>query len=212
MGSHGIKDQVAIIGMGCTLHRALGQVARRPDHRRPSSPTPARITRTTSMRSGSAPRSPQPRVSPWAAAEPRQADHPCRELLHDRLRGDAGGGYAVASGAYDVVMALGAEKVKDGGHQGLNAFPIPTDGTQRTLGGRHVQPDPSGVRRSTASTKTRSATRSPRSPRRTTSTEPAIRWPSSAGRPAPSRSVKWPRSPDASRCSTAQASPMVPLR
>ncbi len=41
--------------------------------------------------------------------------------------------YAVASGAYDVVMALGAEKVKDGGYQGLNAFPIPTDGTQRTL-------------------------------------------------------------------------------
>ena len=41
--------------------------------------------------------------------------------------------YGVASGAYDVVMALGAEKVKDGGYQGLNAFPIPTDGTQRTL-------------------------------------------------------------------------------
>lgn len=41
--------------------------------------------------------------------------------------------YAVASGAYDTAMALGAEKVKDGGYQGLNAFPIPTDGTQRTL-------------------------------------------------------------------------------
>lgn len=41
--------------------------------------------------------------------------------------------YAVASGAYDVAMALGAEKVKDGGYQGLNAFPYPTDGTHRTL-------------------------------------------------------------------------------
>ena len=41
--------------------------------------------------------------------------------------------YAVASGAYDVVMALGAEKVKDSGYAGLNAFPIPTDGTNRTL-------------------------------------------------------------------------------
>ena len=41
--------------------------------------------------------------------------------------------YAVASGAYDTAMALGAEKVKDSGYQGLNAFPIPTDGTQRTL-------------------------------------------------------------------------------
>jgi len=41
--------------------------------------------------------------------------------------------YAVASGAYDSAMALGAEKVKDSGYQGLNAFPIPTDGTNRTL-------------------------------------------------------------------------------
>ncbi|MHB1931146.1 MAG: acetyl-CoA acetyltransferase, partial [Acidimicrobiales bacterium] len=41
--------------------------------------------------------------------------------------------YAVASGAYDVAMAVGAEKVKDSGYQGANAFPIPTDGTNRTL-------------------------------------------------------------------------------
>jgi len=41
--------------------------------------------------------------------------------------------YAVASGAYDSAMALGAEKVKDSGYQGLNAFPIPNDGTNRTL-------------------------------------------------------------------------------
>jgi acetyl-CoA C-acetyltransferase len=30
-------------------------------------------------------------------------------------------------------MAVGAEKVKDSGYQGLNAFPIPGDGTARTL-------------------------------------------------------------------------------
>jgi acetyl-CoA C-acetyltransferase len=30
-------------------------------------------------------------------------------------------------------MAVGVEKVKDAGYQGLNAFPIPNDGTQRTL-------------------------------------------------------------------------------
>lgn len=41
--------------------------------------------------------------------------------------------YAVASGAYDTAMALGAEKVKDSGYQGLNAFPIPADGTQRNV-------------------------------------------------------------------------------
>ena len=33
--------------------------------------------------------------------------------------------YAVASGAYDIAMAVGAEKVKDSGYQGLNALPDP---------------------------------------------------------------------------------------
>ena len=41
--------------------------------------------------------------------------------------------YAVASGAYDVAMALGVEKVKDGGYQGLPAPLPPNDGTERTL-------------------------------------------------------------------------------
>ncbi len=41
--------------------------------------------------------------------------------------------YAVASGAYDTAMAVGVEKVKDSGYQGLNAFPVPTAGTNRTL-------------------------------------------------------------------------------
>ena len=41
--------------------------------------------------------------------------------------------YAVASGAYDVAMAVGVEKVKDGGYQGLNANNPPSDGTGRTL-------------------------------------------------------------------------------
>ena len=41
--------------------------------------------------------------------------------------------YAVASGAYDIAMALGAEKTKDSGFQGLNATPPPNDGTGRTL-------------------------------------------------------------------------------
>lgn len=41
--------------------------------------------------------------------------------------------YAVASGAYDVAMAVGAEKVKDSGYQGLPAPLPPNDGTTRTL-------------------------------------------------------------------------------
>ena len=34
--------------------------------------------------------------------------------------------YAVASGAYDIAMAVGVEKVKDSGYDGLNAFPYRT--------------------------------------------------------------------------------------
>jgi acetyl-CoA C-acetyltransferase len=41
--------------------------------------------------------------------------------------------YAVASGAYDVAVALGAEKLKDSGYQGANASPIPSDGTGRNV-------------------------------------------------------------------------------
>ena len=42
--------------------------------------------------------------------------------------------YAVASGAYDIAMAIGVEKVKDSGYQGLvGAAKTPTDGTGRTL-------------------------------------------------------------------------------
>ena len=41
--------------------------------------------------------------------------------------------YAVACGAYDVAAAVGVEKAKDSGYQGLNAFPIPNDGSARTL-------------------------------------------------------------------------------
>ena len=41
--------------------------------------------------------------------------------------------YAVASGAYDIAMAVGVEKVKDAGYQGLPATQPPNDGTVRTL-------------------------------------------------------------------------------
>src|SRR5262249_8681980 len=41
--------------------------------------------------------------------------------------------YAVASGAYDVAMAIGVEKTKDAGYQGLPATSPPNDGTARTL-------------------------------------------------------------------------------
>jgi acetyl-CoA C-acetyltransferase len=40
--------------------------------------------------------------------------------------------YAVASGAYDIVMAVGVEKLKDSGYSGLTGTAPPDDGTRAT--------------------------------------------------------------------------------
>ncbi len=42
--------------------------------------------------------------------------------------------YAVASGAYDTVMAVGVEKLKDSGFSGLTRVEIPSDGTGGSFG------------------------------------------------------------------------------
>jgi acetyl-CoA C-acetyltransferase len=42
--------------------------------------------------------------------------------------------YAVASGAYDTAMAVGVEKLKDSGYSGLVRAPIPDDGTGGSYG------------------------------------------------------------------------------
>ncbi len=41
--------------------------------------------------------------------------------------------YAVASGAYDLVMAIGVEKLKDSGYMGLTGSSPPNDGTGATM-------------------------------------------------------------------------------
>ena len=41
--------------------------------------------------------------------------------------------YAVASGAYDLAMAIGVEKLKDSGFSGLTGHPAGRDGTDAAL-------------------------------------------------------------------------------
>ncbi|MGI8927128.1 MAG: acetyl-CoA acetyltransferase [Tepidiformaceae bacterium] len=41
--------------------------------------------------------------------------------------------YAVASGAYDIAMAIGVEKLKDSGYSGLVSAPPPNDGTAAAI-------------------------------------------------------------------------------
>jgi acetyl-CoA C-acetyltransferase len=137
MGSHGIKDRVAIVGMGCTRfaeHWDMG--------------VDDLLLAATSEAFGSAGVSKDEVDAYWLGTAQSgmsglTLSRPLR--LHDKpvsrvenycatgseaLRQAA---YAVASGAYDIAMAVGVEKVKDSGYSGLNAFPIPADGTQRTL-------------------------------------------------------------------------------
>jgi len=137
MGSHGIKDRVAIVGMGCTrfaehwdkgldelLLDATGEAF-----------TSAGITQdeVDAYWLGTA----QGGMSGILVAKPLQLDNkPVTRVENFCATGSEAlrqASYAVASGAYDVAMAVGVEKTKDSGYQGLNAMPVPTDGTQRTL-------------------------------------------------------------------------------
>ena len=137
MASHGIRDRVAIVGMGCTPFRehwdrslddllieahglALASAGMTKDDidaywYGTSQSSASGISLATPLRLDNRPVT---RVENYCATGSEALRQAC---------------YAVASGAYDVAVAIGAEKVKDGGYQGLNAFPIPTDGTNRTL-------------------------------------------------------------------------------
>ena len=137
MASHGIKDRVAIVGMGCT---AFGE---RFDTGLDDLIVDASNQAFTSAGTdkdavdaywfGTA----QSGMSGITLARPLQLDNkPVTRVENFCATGSEAlrqAAYAVASGAYDIAMAVGAEKVKDSGYAGLNAFPVPSDGTGRTL-------------------------------------------------------------------------------
>jgi acetyl-CoA C-acetyltransferase len=138
MASHGIKDKVAIVGMGCTPfgeHWGMG--------------TDDLLIDAAQQAFASAGVDKQKVDAYWlgtaisgnsgmALARPLQLQgKPVTRVENfcatgaEALRNAA---YAVASGAYDVAMAIGVEKVKDSGYQGLvGGLRIPGDGTARTL-------------------------------------------------------------------------------
>jgi acetyl-CoA C-acetyltransferase len=137
MGSHGIKDRVAIVGMGCTnfvehWDKGLDDLEVEAANAAYAS---AGIDkdRVDAYWLGTA----QGGMSGITLARPLQlADKPVTRVENFCATGSEAlrqAAYAVASGAYDVAMALGVEKTKDGGFQGLNAVPPPNDGTGRTL-------------------------------------------------------------------------------
>jgi acetyl-CoA C-acetyltransferase len=137
MGSHGIKDRVAIVGMGCTafgerFDTGLDDLIIDASNQAFAS---AGVDKDTvdAYWFGTA----QSGMSGITLARPLQLEgKPVTRVENFCATGSEAlrqAAYAVASGAYDVAMAVGAEKVKDSGYAGLNAFPVPNDGTARTL-------------------------------------------------------------------------------
>ena len=137
MASHGIKNRVAIIGMGCT--RFTEHWDKGLDDLLIDASTLAFQSAGVTKQDidaywfGTA----QSAMSGIALARPLGLEgKPVTRVENYCATGSEAlrqACYAVASGAYDSAMAIGAEKVKDSGMQGLNAFPVPNDGTARTL-------------------------------------------------------------------------------
>ncbi|MGW0664520.1 acetyl-CoA acetyltransferase [Streptodolium elevatio] len=137
MGSHGIKDRVAIVGMGCTpfveaWDKGTDDLLIDAAQETFASAGIAKDD-VDAFWLGTA----QTGMSGMVLSKPLQIQNkPVTRVENMCATGSEAlrqAAYAVASGAYDVAMAVGVEKVKDGGYQGLNAFPVPGDGTARTL-------------------------------------------------------------------------------
>jgi acetyl-CoA C-acetyltransferase len=138
MASNGIRDKVAIVGMGCTPfgeHWDKG-----PDDLVIESTTEALAAAGISKADvdafwlGTA----MGASSGLTLSRPLQlVGKPVTHVINHCATGSESirnASYAVASGAFDVAMAVGVEKVKDSGYQGLvGAGRPPHDGTGRTL-------------------------------------------------------------------------------
>ena len=138
MASHGIKDKVAIVGMGCTkfgehwdqgpddlLIDAAGEAFASAGIDKEAVDAYWLGTAISGSSGMTLARPLQLHGKPVSRVENFCATGA------EALRNAA---YAVASGAYDVAMAIGVEKVKDSGYQGLvGGVKVPSDGTGRTL-------------------------------------------------------------------------------
>src|SRR5215203_5931945 len=137
MASHGIRDQVAIVGMGCTtfgehwnrstddmLVDASGDALKSAGVKLDD----VDAFWLGTMGSG---------VSGLTLSRPLKIDYkPVTRLENYCATGSEAfrnACYAVASGAYDVAMAIGVEKLKDSGFSGLVGTRASGDGTGASL-------------------------------------------------------------------------------
>jgi acetyl-CoA C-acetyltransferase len=134
MASHGIRDRVAIIGMGCTkfgerwdrsaddlvVDSVTEAVASTPGIELPDidafwvGTTSSGVSGLTLSRPLKLDYKPVTRVENYCATGSEAFRNAC---------------YAVASGAYDIAMAVGVEKLKESGFSGLVTQTVSGDGT-----------------------------------------------------------------------------------
>src|ERR1700741_5025967 len=128
MASHGIKDRVAIVGMGCT--RFGERWDQGADELLVDATNQALAAAGTSKNDvdaywvGTA----QSGMSGLVLSKPLELVGKPVVRVENMC---ATGSEALRQASYAV--AGGVEKVKDSGYQGLNAYPVPNDGTPRTL-------------------------------------------------------------------------------
>src|SRR5213080_3930302 len=133
MGSRGIRDQVAIVGMGCTPFGEHWEKS--TDDLLIDASSEAFVSAGVdkddvdaywlgTMGSG---------LSGLTLSRPLKLDYkPVTRLENMCATGSEAfrnACYAVASGAVDTAVAIGVEKLKDSGYSGLVSGTIPNDGT-----------------------------------------------------------------------------------
>ncbi len=137
MASRGIKDKVAIVGMGCTpfgehweksAEDLLVDAAVEAQREARIEPDAVDAYWLGTMGSG---------VSGLMLSEALKIPYkPVTRLENMCATGSEAirnAAYAVASGAYDLVMAIGVEKLKDSGFSGLVGSRPPDDGTHSSM-------------------------------------------------------------------------------
>ncbi len=137
MASKGIKDRVAIVGMGCTkfgehwdksAEDLMVEAAYAAHASAGTTPDDIDAYWLGTMASG---------VSGLTLSEPLKIQYkPVSRVENMCATGSESlrqACYAVASGAYDTAMAIGVEKLKDSGFSGLVMTNPPNDGTPATM-------------------------------------------------------------------------------
>jgi acetyl-CoA C-acetyltransferase len=137
MASRGIKDRVAIIGMGCTKFGELWDkgtddllvdAAYQAYESAGVEPNDVDAYWLGTMASG---------ISGLTLSEPLKIQYkPVTRVENMCATGSEAlrqACYAVASGAFDIAMAIGVEKLKDSGYSGLVINNPPNDGTEGSM-------------------------------------------------------------------------------